>query len=73
MTPGEPLAPTRPPTPSEPLRRKAVKARALMGPAMLLYLYRRRLRVHAVQELVTSFSDGELRDDVTMLAVRVGS
>jgi serine phosphatase RsbU (regulator of sigma subunit) len=27
--------------------------------------------VHAVQELVTSFSDGELRDDVTMLAVRV--
>jgi serine phosphatase RsbU (regulator of sigma subunit)/PAS domain-containing protein len=29
--------------------------------------------VHAVQELVTSFSDGELRDDVTMLAVRVGS
>ena len=28
--------------------------------------------VHAVQELVTSFSDGELRDDVTMLAVRVG-
>ncbi len=29
--------------------------------------------VHAVQELVPSFSDGELRDDVTMLAVRVGS
>jgi serine phosphatase RsbU (regulator of sigma subunit) len=29
--------------------------------------------VHAVQELVTSFSDGELRDDVTMLAVRVRS
>ena len=29
--------------------------------------------VHAVQDLVTSFSDGELRDDVTMLAVRVGS
>ncbi|HEX4092560.1 MAG TPA: SpoIIE family protein phosphatase [Trebonia sp.] len=28
--------------------------------------------VHAVQELVTTFSDGELRDDVTMLAVRVG-
>jgi len=28
--------------------------------------------VHAVQELVTSFSNGELRDDVTMLAVRVG-
>ena len=28
--------------------------------------------VHAVQELVTSFSEGELRDDVTMLAVRVG-
>ena len=27
--------------------------------------------VRAVQELVTSFSDGELRDDVTMLAVRV--
>jgi len=27
--------------------------------------------VHAVQELVTSFSDGDLRDDVTMLAVRV--
>ena len=27
--------------------------------------------VHAVQELVTTFSDGELRDDVTMLAVRV--
>ena len=28
--------------------------------------------VRAVQELVTTFSDGELRDDVTMLAVRVG-
>jgi serine phosphatase RsbU (regulator of sigma subunit) len=28
--------------------------------------------VRAVQELVTSFSDGELRDDVTILAVRVG-
>jgi serine phosphatase RsbU (regulator of sigma subunit)/PAS domain-containing protein len=28
--------------------------------------------VRAVQDLVTSFSDGELRDDVTMLAVRVG-
>jgi serine phosphatase RsbU (regulator of sigma subunit)/PAS domain-containing protein len=27
--------------------------------------------VHAVQELVTSFSQGELRDDVTILAVRV--
>jgi serine phosphatase RsbU (regulator of sigma subunit)/PAS domain-containing protein len=27
--------------------------------------------VRAVQELVTSFSDGELRDDVTMLAVKV--
>lgn len=27
--------------------------------------------VRAVQDLVTSFSDGELRDDVTMLAVRV--
>ena len=27
--------------------------------------------VHAVQELVTTFSDGDLRDDVTMLAVRV--
>jgi serine phosphatase RsbU (regulator of sigma subunit) len=27
--------------------------------------------VHAVQELVTSFADGDLRDDVTMLAVRV--
>jgi putative ABC transport system permease protein len=52
VTPGEPLAPTRPPAPSEPLRRRAVKARALMGPAMLLYLYRRRLRVHAVQELL---------------------
>jgi serine phosphatase RsbU (regulator of sigma subunit) len=26
--------------------------------------------VHAVQELVTSFSQGELRDDVTILAVR---
>ena len=29
--------------------------------------------VRAVQELVTSFSRGELRDDVTILAVRVGS
>ena len=29
--------------------------------------------VRAVQDLVTSFSDGELRDDVTMLAVRVGA
>jgi serine phosphatase RsbU (regulator of sigma subunit)/PAS domain-containing protein len=28
--------------------------------------------VRAVQELVTSFSSGELRDDVTILAVRVG-
>ncbi len=28
--------------------------------------------VRAVQDLVTSFSDGELRDDVTMLAVRFG-
>jgi serine phosphatase RsbU (regulator of sigma subunit) len=28
--------------------------------------------VRAVQDLVISFSDGELRDDVTMLAVRVG-
>jgi serine phosphatase RsbU (regulator of sigma subunit)/PAS domain-containing protein len=28
--------------------------------------------VHAVQELVTSFSSGELKDDVTILAVRVG-
>jgi PAS domain S-box-containing protein len=28
--------------------------------------------VRAVQELVTSFSQGELRDDVTILAVRVG-
>ena len=28
--------------------------------------------VRAVQELVTGFSRGELRDDVTLLAVRVG-
>jgi hypothetical protein len=28
--------------------------------------------VRAVQELVTTFSRGELRDDVTILAVRVG-
>ena len=28
--------------------------------------------VRAVQELVSSFSDGELKDDVTILAVRVG-
>ena len=28
--------------------------------------------VRAVQELVTSFSAGELKDDVTILAVRVG-
>jgi serine phosphatase RsbU (regulator of sigma subunit) len=28
--------------------------------------------VRAVQELVTSFSSGELKDDVTILAVRVG-
>ncbi|MGD0704347.1 MAG: SpoIIE family protein phosphatase [Trebonia sp.] len=28
--------------------------------------------VRAVQDLVTSFSEGELRDDVTMLAIRVG-
>jgi len=27
--------------------------------------------VRAVQELVTSFSQGELRDDVTILAVRL--
>jgi putative ABC transport system permease protein len=35
------------PLPSEPL-----KARALMRPYALLYFYRRRLRVHAVQELL---------------------
>jgi len=29
--------------------------------------------VRAVQELVTSFSSGDLRDDVTILAVRLGS
>jgi serine phosphatase RsbU (regulator of sigma subunit)/PAS domain-containing protein len=29
--------------------------------------------VRAVQEMVTSFSSGELKDDVTILAVRVGS
>jgi serine phosphatase RsbU (regulator of sigma subunit) len=29
--------------------------------------------VRAVQELVTTFSSGELKDDVTILAVRVGS
>jgi len=29
--------------------------------------------VRAVQELVTSFSNGELRDDVTILAMKVGS
>jgi serine phosphatase RsbU (regulator of sigma subunit) len=28
--------------------------------------------VRAVQELVTTFSAGELKDDVTILAVRVG-
>jgi serine phosphatase RsbU (regulator of sigma subunit) len=28
--------------------------------------------VRAVQELVTAFSDDELRDDVTILAVKVG-
>jgi serine phosphatase RsbU (regulator of sigma subunit)/PAS domain-containing protein len=28
--------------------------------------------VRAVQDLVTSYSEGELRDDVTMLAIRVG-
>jgi serine phosphatase RsbU (regulator of sigma subunit) len=28
--------------------------------------------VRAVQELVTAFSQGELRDDVTILAVKVG-
>jgi serine phosphatase RsbU (regulator of sigma subunit) len=28
--------------------------------------------VRAVQELVTTFSSGELKDDVTILAVRVG-
>ena len=28
--------------------------------------------VRAVQELVTGFSEGELRDDVTILAVKVG-
>ena len=29
--------------------------------------------VHAVQELVTTFSAGELKDDVTILAVRVST
>ena len=34
------------------MQRKAVKARALMPFSMLVYLYRRRLRVHLVQELL---------------------
>jgi putative ABC transport system permease protein len=34
------------------VQRKASKARALMPFSMLVYLYRRRLRVHAVQELL---------------------
>ena len=52
MTPTEPFAPAAPPAAPEPVKRKAVKARALMGVPMLVYLYRRRLRVHAIQELL---------------------
>jgi len=52
LTPTEPFAPPQPLAPTEPVKRKPVKARALMGLPMLVYLYRRRLRVHAVQELL---------------------
>ena len=52
MAPPEPLTPTEPLAPSEPVKRKAVKAGALMPASMVVYLYRRRLRVHAVQELL---------------------
>jgi putative ABC transport system permease protein len=52
LAPGEPLTPTRPLAPAAPIERKSSKARALMPFSMLVYLYRRRLRVHAVQELL---------------------
>jgi putative ABC transport system permease protein len=48
----EPLAPPQPRAPSATLKRKAVKTGALMPASMVLYLYRKRLRVHAVQELL---------------------
>jgi putative ABC transport system permease protein len=52
LAPPESFTPPQPRTPVEPIERKTVKARALMPFSMLVYLYRRRLRVHAVQELL---------------------
>ncbi len=52
MAPSEPIAPAKPQAPAAPVQRKALKTGALMGASMLVYLYRRRLRVHAVQELL---------------------
>ena len=48
----EPIAPAQPLPATEPVPRKALKAGALMPASMVVYLYRRRLRVHGVQELL---------------------
>ena len=49
----EPIAPAQPLPATEPIGRKALKAGALMPScAMVVLLYRRRLRVHGVQELL---------------------
>jgi putative ABC transport system permease protein len=48
----EPIAPAQPLPATEPIGRKALKAGALMPSSMVVLLYRRRLRVHGVQELL---------------------
>jgi putative ABC transport system permease protein len=52
LTPPEPIAPAKPQAPSAPLKHTVLKTGALMPVSMLVYLYRRRLRVHLVQELL---------------------
>jgi putative ABC transport system permease protein len=52
LAPSEPLTQAKPLAPSAPVQRKPYKGRALMPFSMLVYLYRRRLRIHAVQELL---------------------
>ena len=50
----EPIAPAQPLPATEPIPRNALKAGALMPTSMVVYLYRRRLRVHGVQELLAA-------------------
>ena len=50
--PPEPPAPPEPLPAPEPARARPLKARALMRPSALIYFYRRRLRAHAVPELL---------------------